>query len=323
LLLAYPLTGNAVAVSSQPLPVMQMNPGMTRFLDPQAENAWILSKGDLFLDMNHHYASIFLADALPAPQRYLADMELYVADLRLNYGLGAKMDITFRQTLLRPTAGVLDPFLRNYHKAFGLPNSGREFRPDNQFGYFYRGSSGGWTGRARWELGNTELYLRRQIYADRNQAMTMLAALQMPGASRSRGWSNGSPDAGLGLAVSGQTGSLFGHLEGWGIHPFGQIDLGAPTQNYFRVTALAGYRASIFSHPLNLIVQVQGGGSPYQTGIAALDTRPWLISFGFRAMSREGLQWSFAFTENISQKSTQDFSLMLGVRIPVTYLRNQ
>jgi len=302
---------------------MQMNPGMMRFLDPQAENGWILSKGDLFLDVNHHYASIFLADSLPSPQRYLADMELYVADLRLNYGLGAKMDITLRQTLLRPTAGVLDSFLHNYHRAFGLPNSGREFRPDNQFGYFFRGSSGGWTGRDRWELGNTEIYLRRQIYADRSLAMTMLTALQIPSASRSRGWSNGSPDAGVGLALSGQSGSLFGHLEGWGIHPFGQLDQGAPTRNYFRVTALAGYRASIFSHPINLIVQVQGGGSPYQTGIAALDTQPWLISFGLRTTSHDDLQWSFAFTENISQKSTQDFSLTFSVRIPIPYLRKQ
>lgn len=296
---------------------MQMNPAMMRFLDPQPQNAHVVSDGKLFLEVNHHYASIFLADSVRAPTRYLADMELYVTDLRLHYGLGMKMDITLRQTLLKPLAGVLDPSLRSYHNAFGLPNSGREFQPDNRFAYSFRGPAGSWTGRGRWEAGNTELYLRRQIYASTGSAVALLASVQIPSGSRSRGWSNGSPDGGLGVAVSGEAGSLFGHLEGWGIHPFGQVDLGTPVRNYFRITALAGYRASLFSTPFNLIIQVQGGSSPYQTGIAALDTGPWLASIGFRVMSEDRLQWSASFTENISQESTQDFGLTIGIQIPV------
>ncbi len=63
------------------------------------------------------------------------------------------------------------------------------------------------------------------------------------------------------------------------------------------------------------MIQAQGGASPYRTGEPVLDAAPWLVSFGVRLASA-GAQWSLVFTENITQRSTQDFGVALGCSLP-------
>jgi len=124
---------------------------------------------------------------------------------------------------------------------------------------------------------------------------------------------------GLGAVGSWQAVAWFGHLEAWWLHPFARDDNGSPVRDYLRTAATLGRHVDLFSTPIHLIVQVQGGSSPYRTGIRALDAAPWLIGFGVRAASRHGWQWSFAFTENITQDSTQDFGISLGVSVPFSF----
>ncbi len=145
LMLAAPALAWAGEVSDAPLPAMQQNPAMMRYYDPRPTAAQALARGAEFR-LDQYYASVFLADALPRPRRYLADMELYVAEASMRMAAGAGLEAEVTARLLRPMAGALDPFLRRYHRALGLPNGGREFRPDNQYAYRYGGAC---IGRAR------------------------------------------------------------------------------------------------------------------------------------------------------------------------------
>jgi len=134
--------------------------------DPRPSSARVLGVGNGRFRLDQYYTSIFLADTLPNPGRYLADMELYVAEAGIRYGVSETSDIELSIPVMRPLAGVLDPFLSNYHRTLGFPNGGREFRPDNRFVYRYRGVAGGWRGQPRWEMGNIRLKLRRQLLKD-------------------------------------------------------------------------------------------------------------------------------------------------------------
>jgi len=317
LVMMFPAVAAAVEISREPLPVMQQNPAMMRYYDPHPSSARVLGAGNGEFQLNQFYTSIFLADTLPNPNRYLADMELYVAEADLRYGVGETTDLELTIPVMRPLAGVLDPFLRNYHRALGFPNGGREFQPNNRFAYRYRGVTGGWNSRARWEMGNIRLKLRGQLLKD---TLTFMGGIQLPTASRARGWTNGGVDMGLGAVWSWEAGVWFGHLEGWWLHPFARDDIGSPVRDYLRTAATVGRRVTLFTIPLNLIAQVQGGTSPYRTGVAALDASPWLISFGFRSATKQGMQWSFTFIENITQDSTQDFGMSLGVSIPFSLI---
>ncbi len=318
LVLMFPATAISAGISREPLPVMQQNPAMMRYYDPHPSSASVLSAGNGLLQLDQYYTSIFLTDKLPDHARYLADMELYIAEAGIRYGIGRQTDVELHIPIMRPLAGVLDPFLRSYHRALGLPNGGREFRPDNVFAYHYQGVSGGWSGQPRWELGNIRLKVRHQLLKD---VLAVMGGIQLPTASHARGWTNGGVDIGLGVVGSWAVKTWFTHLEGWWLHPFVRSDAGSPVRDYLRAAFTVGKRISILPAPFNLIVQIQGGSSPYNTGIAALDAAPWLISFGIRSATKDGTQWSFAFIENITQQSTQDFGIALGVSAPVSFFR--
>jgi len=320
--LALPFTGQAADVSRQPLPVMQANPAMIRYFDPRPSSARLLGAGNGQFNLDQQYASIFLADMLPNPKRYLADMELYVIEAGLRYGISESTDIEVDVPVMRPLAGVLDPFLRDYHRALGLPNGGRAFQPDNRFSYRYRSATGGWTGHSRWEMGNLRFKLRQQWIKDR---LTVMAGVQLPRASRSHGWTNGGIDAGLGMVGSWESKTWFMHLEGWWLHPFARDDAGSPVRDYLRGAWTLGKTVRFLAEPFNLIAQVQGGSTPYRTGIVALDAEPWLIGFGIRGAIDSDMtgkaQWSVSFIENITQQSTQDFGVSLGLTVPLTFSR--
>jgi len=314
LLLFFPCVAFAAEVSQAPLPVMQQNPAMMRYFNPSPTSANVIGFGQTELRLQGHYSSLFLADQLPKAQRYLADMEIFVAQAGLRYGLGSRSDLDVTLPIIRPLAGSMDGFLHRYHRALGLPNGGRELRPNNQFGYFYQKNGTGWRGQPRWQMGSVQLTLRTQVS---QQPWALLVGLRLPTASRSRGWGAGGADLGLGSVASWQHGVWFGHGEGWWVHPFVRHGFGGAVRDYLRASATLGRRFTPFSIPIHALIQAQGGTSPYRTGVAAMDNAPWLISFGVRGVSDGGWQWSTTFTENITQASTQDFGLSVGLTIPI------
>ena len=293
-----------------PLPVAQMNPVMMRFLDPIPESIPNNYHGKF--SINQHYSSIFQADTLPAPSNYLADMELYVLDVASSYRW-KQQSLHIHLPLLRPSAGFLDPFLRSYHQSLGFPNGGRKFRPDNDYTYQYRVAGGGWNNRARWETGNLSLQWRYS-WDIAYGSWSVASALKIPTASAARGWSNGGSDIAMGVTGNWQKQQWYTHLEAWWIHPLKNHDLGSPINDYFRSNLTLGYAANWPFKNL-LTVQLQGGSSPYHSGIAALDQPPWLVSFGLQIPSRHHHLWKLAFVENITQQSTQDFGLLLSYQI--------
>ncbi|MDX8412810.1 MAG: DUF3187 family protein [Mariprofundales bacterium] len=312
--LAFPGALFAADISWEPLPVMQQNPAMMRYFNPIPTSSHPLALGRTQLRLQGHYTSLFLADQLPKAQRYLADMELFVAQAGLRYGLGYGSDFEVTLPLLRPMAGGMDRFLHRYHRAFGLPNGGRELRPNDQFGYFYQNNGSGWRAQPQWEVGSVQLTLRTK---PSQQPWALLVGVRLPTANRSRGWGAGGVDLGLGAVTSWQQGGWFGHGEGWWVHPFVRHGFGSGVRDYLRASATLGHAFTPFSIPMHALIQAQGGASPYRTGVAALDNAPWLISVGLRTVSDDGWQWSATFVENITQASTQDFALSVGVAFPL------
>jgi len=144
--------------------------------------------------------------------------------------------------------------------------------------------------------------------------MAALAALKLPTASKARGWGSGAIDLAAGSVLSWQQGEWFAHLEGWLVQPFAKDEPGIRYERYLRGSVSLGYR--LFD-AASLIVQAQGGNSPYLATISALDHPPFLVSFGLRGNMDSGLGWTATIVENISQVTTQDISVALGFSWPV------
>lgn len=178
-----------------PLPVHNLYPAMSRFYDPSPASAFRPFDGQSEYALQQHYSSIFLFDQLPEG-RLLSDMEVYTLELQADLSISDSTEIGINLPVHYASGGIIDPFLRNYHNALGLPNSGRALQPDNQYRWEYRDAIGNtvWSDQSGWEMGNISLRLRQKITQGDRSALSLLAALQLPTASQARGWSSGQPD---------------------------------------------------------------------------------------------------------------------------------
>lgn len=300
---------------TSPLPVRNMYPPMMRFLDPVPDSA-LRDYSNWDIGLHQHLSSVYQADQWPANQ-LLADMELSVTDLTVRKSITQDMDLSVQLSLLRPFSGFMDQLVKDVHKILGVPGAGRQFRPNNSFGYYFRpGSPGGWQGKNRWEMGNATISLRKQLLAGCGWAIAGLTSIKLPTASSARGLGSGRPDVGLGAVVSAASDRWFMHVEVWGIHTFTKdVAAGAlpavKYHPYVRGSTTLGWK---YSDQLALIVQGQGGTLPYSSGIRQLDKPPLIYSFGLQGETDSGTGWTLAFTENgLTQLTTQDFTFSLAL----------
>jgi len=286
-----------------PLPTQQSNPIMLRFFNPIPVSAFDMHTT---LSFEQNYASLNMFYAIPKAS-FLVDTELYMPTLQLRHRLNDQHLFNIRVPFYRPYNGVLDGFLQKYHQLFGLPNNGREFRPTNQMGYYVQP---GWTAQNRWELGNISLELQSQLYRNEQWAVALLSSVQFATASRIRGWSSGNTDLSLGIVSSWYGNIYFSHFELRGVR-IGVADVGfLRYQNYWRTSVTLGRDLGKDS---SLLLQVQGGSSPYKTGLFVLDQNPWMFNLGFRVQG-DTVEYTVNFGENITQYTTADFSFGLNMR---------
>ncbi|MDX8405957.1 MAG: DUF3187 family protein, partial [Mariprofundus sp.] len=173
---------------------------------------------------------------------------------------------------LLPASGLFDSPIQRFHRFFNMPNGGRELRPNNRYAYrLNNGQGSGWQGSNRGALGNIELSSRYQLLKDDSWAIAALGAVKLPTASRARGWGSGAADLAAGMLISWSQFNWFTHLEGWLIQPLASDTPGIHYRRYPRGSLTAGYQ---WWKDLSIIIQAQGGNSPYQSGIPELDHPP-------------------------------------------------
>lgn len=315
ILLAFAMSARAADLTS-PLPVRNLYPPMMRFFDPTPDSALRSYQQSWQFELTQHYSTVNIID-YQSGVGVLVDMELYVLDPVIRYSLTNILELSLRVPLLLPGSGVLDSPIQSFHNLFGFPDNGRKLRPSNSFAYtFDNGKGARWRGSNRAELGNIELSGRFQLSKRESWALAALMAVKLPTASKTRGWGSGASDLAVGGVVSWHQGDRFAHLEGWLVQPLAKDEPGIHYERYLRGSVTLGYQ--LFDST-SLIVQAQGGDSPYQTMISALDRSPFLVSFGLRGHlssglgGATGLGWTATVVENISQVTTQDISVAVGL----------
>lgn len=297
---------------TEPLPVHNLYPPLTRFYDPLPSSALRPYRRALDIDFLQSYTSDFEIYNLPQGG-LLVDMEIYSLEAVFRQALTDRTEVGLVIPLHYVYKGALDGFLRDYHSALGLPNSDRDRKPDDEFSYYYDDNrGGGWLGKPGWEFGNLALRLRRGLWTRADTAIALLAGLQLPTASRERGWGSGEPDLAVGAVYSYAGQRWFGHLEGHVIHPFAGGEGATRYRDYLRGSATLGY---LLSPRWSLLSQLQGGSSPYASGLPELDKAPWMVSFGARYSPGKRWDLSLSFLEGLVQETTPDFSLNVGLHI--------
>lgn len=296
----------APAGPTSPLSIRNLYPPMMRFFDPLPDSAFLQPDQKIRLEANQHYASIYQFDLLPGGN-LLVDMELYVLDIVARKTISESFELSLRLPLLMPGSGGFDSLIQNFHSKLDMPNGGRQLRGNNRFAYQY---SSHWSGAAQPELGNVVVGGKYKVVGGESWSLAGLTAIKAPTASKSRGWGSGAADIAAGAVLSWHNDDYFTHLEAWYIYPFAKSDAGLSYRSYGRGSVTAGLR---MSQTLSAVVQAQGGPSPYVSGLPQLVHPPYLISAGLQGEAYSNLGWSIFYTENISQKTTQDISISVNL----------
>ncbi len=318
LLLVFAMPARAVDLTS-PLPVRNLYPPMMRFFDPTPDSALRSYEKSWLFELTQHYSTVNIIEPRSGA-RVLVDMELYVLDPVIRYSIKNTLEVSLRMPVLLPGSGIFDSPIQLFHRRFGFPDNGRVLRPNNSFAYaINNGKGASWRGNSHPEFGNVELSERLQLLKGKSWALAALAAVKLPTASKARGWGSGPVDIAGGGVVSWHGGDGFAHLEGWLIQPLANDEAGIRYTQYLRGSLTLGYQ--LFD-AVSVIMQVQGGDSPYQSMISALDHPPFLVSFGLRGNlasvggGGSGLGWTATIVENISQVTAQDISVVIGLSWP-------
>jgi len=299
-----------------PLPARNLYPPMMRFFDPTPDSALRSYEQTWLFELNQHYSTVNILEPRSG-SRVLVDTELYVLDPVIRLAISNRLELSLRTPLLLPGSGLLDRPIQLFHHWLGFPDNGRGLRPNNRFAYVIdNGKGGGWRGNNRAEFGNVEVSGRFQLMQGKTWALAALAAVKLPTASKTRGWGSGAADVAGGGVFSWYQGDWFAHLEGWLVQPLAKDEPGIRYERYLRGSVTLG--CQLFD-AASLIVQAQGGNSPYLTTISALDHPPFLVSFGLRGYVSSGsgaisdLGWTATIVENISQITTQDIAVVIGL----------
>lgn len=167
---------------------------------PGTGNGGLLPQGRTEMRMQVALASNY-ADRENSRERVILDGETTRFTLAARYGLLPRMEIGIKIPYISHSGGFLDGFLEGYHGLFGFPNGGRDQAPKNRLRYRYRydgvdkiriDSSGS-------GIGDLQLTTAFPLFEEKNQGMTLNAALKLPTGDSDQLRGSGSTDLSLWL----------------------------------------------------------------------------------------------------------------------------
>lgn len=104
---------------------------------PRESGAEIASSGRLTIGLSQDLSSNYTVSN-NAREEIALDGETYRTTLYARYGLIQRWDVGVEIPYIVQGGGFLDSFIIDWHKAFGLPQGGRESAPKDRIGYRYR-----------------------------------------------------------------------------------------------------------------------------------------------------------------------------------------
>ncbi|MBK5275077.1 MAG: DUF3187 family protein [Desulfuromonadales bacterium] len=190
---------------------------------PADSSAIITKAGHASVSLTQDVASDYTVSATAREQINL-DGESYRWTLSARYGLGERFEAGVDIPYILYGGGFLDSFIIDWHKAFGLPQGGRDSATKNRLSYSYRkdGVQRLTMDRAGSGIGDISLNGGMKLYDVRENAfrdrLALRASLKLPTGDSVRLRGSGSTDFALSLC-----GSMNNYTEWGSLGVFGSV----------------------------------------------------------------------------------------------------
>ncbi len=308
--------GQAFAMELGPLQTTNRLPLYMMFLTPRPTKAQLPDPGRLETSLAVEYNSVFLEESSDR-WNVLMDMEMTVLDFSLVYGLSRRMALKVDLPFVSMSNGFLDGFLESYHDALGVPNAGRDNRPENVFAYRIIKDGELWFEGETGTLRPTDMTLSAQyqlgsVSSGRGtRSSALMLSLKLPTGDTDQGLGSGELDVGVYVPIqwSGNPWSFY-LMPGFALindPDSRQAEIGA--DNSFSLFIGTAYD---YSERLRLLAQLNFHTSPVEeTEISDLDDGALELSLGFQRRFKEHMALEFAFSEDLT-RAAPDFNIRLG-----------
>ena len=242
------------------------------------------------------------------------DMELAELNFRLRKNIRDVVQLGIDIPFLSFDSGFMDNFLSSYHNAFGFSDYGRSSRPSNEFLYEVRRNGvliiqgeGGGIG-----IGDIRLSAKKVIL-NNDPVVSLQAAVELPTGCASKGYGNGSVDAGISLLMDKKISEkVMAYLNVGVIFP-GNLKGNETVTLKNSVYGGAAVEARLWEH-VSLLGQVVFQNSPFpETGISSIDRISALLSIGGRYTSGKN-SFELSLTEDPNTAGAPDFSITIGFK---------
>lgn len=299
-----------------PIPYRVEHPLAWTLLSMRLRRARVEPHGDLGIELDSAYTSVFRNDSTPTSNVTL-DGELWSNSLRMRVGVVSGGDFEIEIPVLYASSGFLDTFVDAWHEFLHFADGGRDDRPKND--YEMTISSNGnevyHLEPNEWMLGDIPVTWTQQILDESVYPISFAVrgSLQFPTGSESRGTSNGEIDWGVGLLAERS-------LSRWTL--FGGVDFTS-----------SGTSDAFADADVEIVEQIQfsvGAEFRWNDHLSWLGdlvyTSPMTDDFDLDVINREildlglGAAWSFSessrlsisFHEDVISRAGSDFGVLLA-----------
>ncbi len=307
-----------------PLPLRHTHPVLVPF--HTAETAWLPSHEGPRISVEELVtaANTFMLDLAFVDESFTAivDTETYLATAALTVRPWPRLTGRISVHGLGVSGGVADSLIAGHHALFGLPNAGREHRPNNVSALFMENDGEIWvdhTGPA-FGLSRLDLTGRARLFTlpfpDSALAGGVQGVLSLPLSARDFVTGSGAADveATAILQLENYPWEIYANL-GW-------IRYGKPSTAPVVPVEHHAYRYGITWvwsawEIVALQVQILGQRSPLRVDHPRLGGHMSIAGFGFSMHPTQWMSWYFSFVEEFFTYAAVDMAIHLGVRVEV------
>ena len=297
-----------------PLRSRNHHPIFVSLLNPPPEEAEVAPKLTWDLAINH--SSIFVMGANNSWYIHM-DKELTEYDLSLRAPLGiGKLEVGVEVPVFVSSAGFLDSLVRNYHSLIGVEgyNYQDHFPDDFYVDKLYKGDRIFHLGReGRAIQGDVTLWLKGEMYKDRDYLLSFQAFVQPPTGDTNAGIGSGFWEYGARALASGNIQGagvymMLGVYAPGGMKGIEDEEVLKPIYNGF-----AGFEWILWDG-WAFLAQVTATTSPMAGDGNDFFSKPWIDStFGFKKVMGDSIL-SIALSENLNQ-TAPDFTIHISLRM--------
>lgn len=311
-----------IEAGQEPIATQNRFPLSFLFLTPRPSSAHLPCSGSIQSVAAFEHSSIYM-DESNDQWEVLADMEVSIVDLSMLYGISSYLAVRLDAPFVSMTHGFMDGFLANFHDALGLPNYGREDRPENEFAYHIKKGDDIWIeGQAGgWHLADITLSAQVALFSldwPMDWKSALLSSLKLPTGDSARGYGSGNMDLGLFLPSQWQYGRWLYYMMPGVIYRGTADTLGAhvASQNSFSFFMGGTYK---YNETWCWIGQINYMSTPIEkTGISKVDDGAYVLTFGIRRNIRKNWDVELAFSEDVFTRAAPDFNVRFAVVLGYT-----